>query len=326
MSTLTGHLSLYATQSLKAIDNWMNVTQGNIGGSLRTAYKEVELMYGGNLTHELRSVSQTRNGVQIAEQTLTTGNTRINWRQGEIINSTQDTHFAINGDGFFLVVDPKVANVSGFFTGRENGVYLTRQGDFHFSEVTNAAGAVVGGAGNQVLVNNEGMVVMADFSDGPNPGNSDNIYRFMTQVEFNQALPSKWRPSVVQPTYDVFNGTIAGDRTQPISILDYDELQYSKYGSGIFQSPTSNSIRTIVNGSNDNFDNRTKVSPSTITGETTASFNSTSRLIGNALEASNVKIERNITELASMGKIYNGFVQLIKVYNSNLDEVLGFIR
>ncbi|MFN8578974.1 MAG: hypothetical protein U0354_19270 [Candidatus Sericytochromatia bacterium] len=320
MGTLTGHLSLYATQSLKAIDNWMNVAQGNIGGSLRTGFKEVELMYGGNLTHELRSVSQTKNGIQIAEQSLTTGNTRVNWRQGEIIGSTQDTHFAINGDGFFLVVDPKVASVVGFFTGRENGVYLTRQGDFHFAEAKDSSGNVIGGAGNQVLVNNEGMVVMADFSDGPNPGNSDNIYRWMTQIEFNQNKPSNWRPSVVQPTYDAPNV-----RTQPVNILDYDELKYSKFGSTIFQAPTSTCIKTIVNGTNGNLDTRNIVSPNA-NGETIAAFTPTSRLIESALEASNVKVERNITELASMGKIYNGFVQLIKVYNSNLDEVLGFIR
>ena len=133
MTTLTGHLSLYATQSLKSIDNWMNVAQGNLGGSVVTAFKEVELTYGGNLTHEIRSVSQTRNGVQIAEQSLTTGNTRINWRQGEIISSTQETHFAINGEGFFLVADfPQRNDYNGTTSSNLDNLYLTRAGDFHW--------------------------------------------------------------------------------------------------------------------------------------------------------------------------------------------------
>jgi flagellar basal body rod protein FlgG len=317
MSTLTGHLSLYATQSLKAIDNWMNVTQGNIGGSLRTSYKEVELMYGGNLTHELRSVSQSRNGVQIAEQTLTTGNTRINWRQGEIINSTQDTHFAINGDGFFLVHKPTAATIAGFPNsisgvfglisggGNQNDLYLTRQGDFHWGKIQGDPNP-----DRLFLLTNEGYLVLADHGDG------NDVYGPMTLDDFNRtsamnATFFRLRPSIVQPTYDTTIGTAS-----PITnVVDYDELQYSKLGSSYFKAPTCINFKTLVEGSANLLDRKLATDSSSGT-----------LLIENALEASNVKVERNITELASMGKIYNGFVQLIKVYNSNLDEVLGFIR
>jgi flagellar hook protein FlgE len=308
MSTLTGHLSLYATQSLKAIDNWMNVTQGNIGGSLRTSYKEVELMYGGNLTHELRPVSQSRNGVQIAEQTLTTGNTRIDWSQGEIIKSTQDSHFAINGEGFFLVADfPQRNDYQGHVTNNIDNLYLTRSGDFHWSVVPNIRDQFNVVITEPVLVNNEGLVVMAE-NDHVGVTTSNNYLVPITQSSITDAN-GKNRPCIVLPDY---LGAGAGPGTRTV---DFDELEYSKYGSTIYKAPTAGSFKTIVIGSQGILDRR---NIGDVSGPTS--------LVENALEASNVKIERNITELASMGKIYNGFVQLIKVYNSNLDEVLGFIR
>ncbi|MBC7475615.1 MAG: hypothetical protein H7263_15115, partial [Candidatus Sericytochromatia bacterium] len=47
MSTLTGHISLFATQSLKSIDKWMAVVQGNLNGTVRIGFKEATLTYGG---------------------------------------------------------------------------------------------------------------------------------------------------------------------------------------------------------------------------------------------------------------------------------------
>jgi flagellar basal body rod protein FlgG len=426
MSTLTGHLSLYATQSLKAIDNWMNVTQSNIGGSLRNGFKEVELMYGGNLTHELKPVSQSRNGVQIAEQTLTTGNTRVKWEQGEIIKSVDSAHMAINGDGFFMVYDPD-----------DQKVFLTRDGEFR----DNGLGQCINSLG-QVLVDaamaiNLGLdaglntptfpytaptsFTPADLADKstawapittpagangatpfglPSAGDAGDFtiqaklsffakpsnivgpvnvsfrndnFGFMyvngnlvasnvwpaaaTTVDISPYLKeganiisvqSSNAPPAVNPGGFVVTGTITGGgynggnivldtnaasltnrwavkaysateqnpnydpfKVQPEDVLlvstnKKDELKYSKFGSTIWDSPFP-----IDNT------NYTAGLPNT---------NGLGIVLNNALEASNVKIERNITELASLGKIYNGFVQLIKVYNSNLDEVLGFIR
>lgn len=299
MSTLTGHLSLYATQSLKSIDNWMNVAQGNIGNSLRTASKEVELMYGGGLTHELRPTSSTKNGVQIGEQVLTTGNTRVNWSQGEIIKSTQDTHFAINGEGFFLVADyPLRTDYVGHSTNNLDNLYLTRDGSFHWAIIDSISPT------DPVLVTDQGHIVLGE---GNGATNSNNHVIRILQSEFYSAGLHK--PSVVLPDYSTMGGGV-GTET-----VDFDELQYSKFGSTVLKAPTARSFKTIVNGAAGIMDRRDFGDPPGPTN-----------LLQNALEASNIRVERNITELAAMGKIYNGFVQLIKVYNSNLDEVLGFIR
>ncbi len=326
MTTLTGHLSLYATQSLKSIDNWMNVVQGNIGGSLVTAYKQVEITYGGNTTTELKSPSTIKAGVMIGEQLLTTGNTRVDWRQGEIINSTQETHFAIQGEGFFLVqkldasaLPPNasssgiVVTYSGITPSSTHGpAYLTRAGDFHWGKLPDDPNNTDADPNNDrlLLLNNDGMAVLADHGDG------NHVFGPLSITDFNQIAANnptffRLRPSIVQPTYDTAI-SVTDDIT---ATVDYDELKYSKYGSTILEFPTAINIKTLVEGSANLLDRRLATSPATDT-----------LLVENALESSNVRTERNITELAVMGKIYNGFVQLIKVYNSNLDEVLGFIR
>ncbi|RYX88375.1 hypothetical protein EON78_07645 [bacterium] len=310
MTTLTGHLSLYATQSLKSIDNWMNVVQGNVGGSLVTGFKEVEITYGGNITHELRATTGIKNGVQIAEQSLTTANTRLNWKQGEVISSTQDTHFAIQGDGFFLLAQPPGWNNPSLTnkTAAGTDLLLTRAGDFHWGVVPNVPGIPAGQntSANPILLNKDGLIVLAEIAGAPD--GSDN---YCTPVSYNDFYGAdKIRPSVHQPSYDTPSSNPA------TTIVDYDELVYSRYGSTVLTAPTATSIKTIVNGSYGFLDSR---GAGDVNGSET-------RLIEKALEASNVKVERNITELAVMGKVYNGFVQLIKVYNSNLDEVLGFIR
>ncbi|MFN8576822.1 MAG: hypothetical protein U0354_08180 [Candidatus Sericytochromatia bacterium] len=426
MGTLTGHLSLYATQSLKAIDDWMNVTQSNIGGSLRTGFKQVELMYGGNLTHELRPVSQTKNGVQIAEQSLTTGNTRVNWRQGEIISSVNTSHMAINGDGFFMVYDPD-----------DQKVFLTRDGEFRddgSGQCINALGQVlVDGAMAINLGLDAGLntptfpytaptsFTAADLADkktvwapittpaganGATPyglpsAGSEGDFTIQAKLNFfvkksnivgavnvnfrndnfgflyvngNLVASNTWpiinpavdispylrdganvitvqssnAPPAINPGGFVLTGTITGGaynggnivldtnatnltnrwavkaysdtettptldaiRVQPEDVLlvdtnKKDELKYSKFGSTIWDSPFPIDTTNYTAG--------------------LSGTNGMGLVMNKALEASNVKVERNITELASLGKIYNGFVQLIKVYNSNLDEVLGFIR
>src|SRR5690606_539251 len=108
----------------------------------------------------------------IAEQTLTTGHVVLNWRDGEMVNSTEDYHFAISGQGFFLVTDPRViSGVSGFSPPSSSGAYFTRDGEFHFALVPELVAA---GVTEPVLATKEGLVVQGDHSDGVSNGNSDN--------------------------------------------------------------------------------------------------------------------------------------------------------
>lgn len=311
------NMSLTAVKSMQAIDDWMDTVNANLNGLAKTAFKESDISFGGNITYTLRTPRQDQAGEMIGEQALTVGSTRINWRQGTIVSSTQETHFAIQGDGFFAVADLRnntggnvgtvtkvnddlVFNAGGAAEGK---VYLTRNGEFRFALVPAVS------ATNPILVDNNGMAVLSDRT----PINGS--YGFIFKSSFD--LPSdptfatigKERPSVFQPDYDpALAGTL-------VSAIDYQQLKYSEFGSGYYVAPTANSIKPIINGSNDVLDTHQLNGPS-----------SGSMLLEKSLEASNTSTERNITHLSMLGKIYNGFVQLIKVYNSNTDEVLGFIR
>src|SRR5436190_21382917 len=114
---MAAHISLFATKSLKAIDDWMSTCQSNLTGSTRNAFKESILMYGGGLVNTLKDPTLRQNGKMFAEQALTTGNTRLNWDNGNIASSPNDTHFAIQGEGFFLVQETNGTAIPAGNTG-----------------------------------------------------------------------------------------------------------------------------------------------------------------------------------------------------------------
>ncbi len=313
------NVSYAATKSLNAIDDWLSTCQANLSGSVRVAFKESALTYKGSNTIITRAPTNFAAGEMIGEQTLVTGDTQVNWRQGELVATSEDTHFAIQGDGFFIVTDPATTNYGApplYFAGNTNvagsqKAYLTRDGEFHWQTVLDPGGANIGTAvtgvvDEQVLCTKEGLVVVGDYL-----GNSDDWHAVITKSLFYDPTRLE-KPSVVQPSYDgAFN------TGYPATLVDYNELQYSKYGSTIYDAPTANSYKTIVNGGANNFDRRDNVPPGPISG---------SIMREKYLESSNTDSARNLTEMSALGKMYNGFVQLIKAYNGTLDEILGFIR
>ncbi len=313
------NVSYAATKSLHAIDDWLATCQANVSGSVRVAFKESVLTYKGSNTIITRAPNNFAAGEMIGEQTLVTGDTQVNWKQGELVATSEDTHFGIQGDGFFIVTDPATTNYGVgplYFAGNttvagSQKAYLTRDGEFHWQTVLNSAGVNIGTlftgvVDEQVLCTKEGLVVVGDYG-----GNSDDWHAAITKTAFYDNINPE-KPSVVQPSYDgAFN------TGYPTTIVDYNELQYSKYGSTIYDAPSANSYKTIVNGGLGNFDRRDQFPPGQISGTT---------LREKYLESSNTDSARNLTEMAALGKMYNGFVQLIKAYNGTLDEILGFIR
>lgn len=301
MAQMTGHLSVFAVQSMRCIDNWMSTLQANLNGSTRNAFKSSDIYYGGGATSIFVNPSMTRNGNMVAEQALSTGHTVINWGQGSTVSSTQEQHFAINGEGFFAVVEPSnyvPSNYNGTGAGGAIKGYLIRDGEFHWATVPTLDA-------NPILVTKEGLVVLTDNGNGT----SNNSYELIKKSDFNDTT-LKVRPSIVIPTKD---GALSA--AAPTTLVSFDELKYSRFGSTVYNAPTSDCYSTIVNGSAGVIDSRSAGNPA---GDTI--------LQQGYLEASNTNINKNITELATLGKIYQGFVQVIKVYNSNLDEVLTFIK
>ncbi|MFN8671470.1 MAG: flagellar basal body rod C-terminal domain-containing protein [Candidatus Sericytochromatia bacterium] len=307
---LTGHLSIFAIQSMKSIDSWMSTIQANLNGATRNAFKSSDIYYGSGAVNVFRDPNMSVNGIQIGEQALSVGHTKINWKQGEIVSSTQDQHMAILGDGFFAAVEPTnyaTSTYNGTGTGSRKG-YLLRDGEFHWATVPGINNPFTG-VNEPILLTKEGLVVLMDLSDGVTNGSSDNTYAAVHKSLFDDPA-IKARPSIVIPSYDAAGGT-----TAPTTVVDFDEIKYSRFGSTIYEAPTATSYKTIANGTNDVLDRR--------------DVNDTFRgaiLQQKFLEASNTNVNRNITELATLGKVYQGFVQVIKVYNTNLDEVLSFVK
>lgn len=310
MAQMTGHLSVFAVQSMRCIDNWMSTLQANLNGSTRNAFKASDIYYSGGATSVFVNPSMTRNGNMVAEQSLSTGHTVINWGQGSTVSSTQEQHFAINGEGFFAAVEPANYVSNNFYNGTGSAGtkgYLIRDGEFHWATVPSVAAA--SGISEPILVTKEGLIVLMDYKDGAAiTGNSNNLMINIPKSWFEDPI-EKARPSVVVPAKD------ASNNGAPVTLVSFDEIKYSRFGSTVYEAPTANSYKTIVNGSAGVIDSRSIGDPA---GNTI--------LQQGYLEASNTNVNKNITELATLGKIYQGFVQVIKVYNSNLDEVLTFVK
>lgn len=304
-------------RSLKSADQWSDTINGNILGATRTAYKSTEVMFGGGLSKVERPYTNNQAGIQVAEQQVNIGYTRLNWKQGDVVKTDIETNFAIQGRGFFLVADPKTTNWGSspiYFNGTGVGAnkgYLTKDGDYHWAIVTNAAGVnvgvaagITGNASDPVLVNNEGLVVLADYVGS----SSDN---WMAPVAYSQYISaSAVRPSIVEPTRD---GTGGGAVSQ---LDDYESLRFSKYGSTIFEAPTSTMFKTIVNGSNGVLDRR----------NSTDVMESQARLIEKALESSNVDLEGEVGELSASKSFYEALTKNFLVYLDNTDSALRLFR
>ena len=313
-------------RSLKSADEWSESINSNIIGSTRNAYKSSEVMFGGGLTTTLRPYVNNKAGIQVGETQTNIGYTRINWQQGNILQTNLDTDFAIKGRGFFVVAEPKTTTwgganfyLNGTGTGGAQKAYLTKDGNFHWAVVFNSAGVNVAVAAGRtvnpneaILVNNEGLVVLGDFG-----GTSDNWMAPITKTEFDTTtgVLTRTRPSIVEPTLDSPTN-LATRAGQPLALVEYQDLRFSKYGSTIYEAPTSTMYKTIVNGSNNVLDKR---DPADV-------MDRQSRLIEQALEGANVNLEQEIVTLNSSKSFYEALTKNFAVYLDNIDSSLRLFR
>ena len=115
-------LSWAAIYSLKSAQDWISTLNSNMAGSTRTAYKNSKVIFGGAGSSVARSPSGAVQGLQYPETRLISKDTNIDFGQGAIVASSEDTHFAVQGNGFFMVTD------------KAGKYYYTRDGEFHLNE------------------------------------------------------------------------------------------------------------------------------------------------------------------------------------------------
>lgn len=130
-------LDKVGVNSLLAVNSWIGVINANMQSSGRTGYKPTRITMADGLG--LNRVSDVR----LPPSTLTVQATRTEWGQGAVVNSEASTHFALNGDGFFVLHDSN----SGKY-------YLSRDGEFHWGNegyLVNSAGLKVVSAGQDYI-------------------------------------------------------------------------------------------------------------------------------------------------------------------------------
>lgn len=116
--------------SLQAVNSWIGVINANLNAANRTGYKTVKTKFRGGVSYVERRPYGPLLGIQLPETTLQVDHTSIDFSQGSIIGSTEPTHLAIQGRGFFTL--------STTLDGTSNGTgqfYYSRDGEFHVMNV-----------------------------------------------------------------------------------------------------------------------------------------------------------------------------------------------
>ncbi len=188
--------------SLESVNRWIAVINSNLNATSRTGYKATKVKFRGGVTDSVRRPYGPLLGIQIPETTLQIDETSIDFSQGSVVASTEPTHLAIQGDGFFvLATNIDAANgsaVGGSF------FYYSRDGEFH---VVNDAN------GNLRLVHSTGLYLVTRAGGG---------------VEFD-AANDLVRLDATGFTGAVFNEQHLNGFNAP------NFLRFSRFGSTVFE-------------------------------------------------------------------------------------------
>ena len=141
----SGDFGFNGLHSLNAVNNWIAVINSNLNATSRTAYKATKVKFRGGVTDTIRRPFGPQLGIQLPETTLQIDETSIDFSQGSIVASTEPTHLAIQGDGWFALStgDAAAGNVV---------TYYSRDGEFH----------VVNNNGELRLVHSTGLYLVTN--------------------------------------------------------------------------------------------------------------------------------------------------------------------
>lgn len=117
--------------SLNAVNNWIAVINSNLNAASRTGYKATKVKFRGGVTDQIRRPYGPLLGIQIPETTLQVDETSIDFSQGSVVSSTEPTHLAIQGEGFFVLAPDIDATGAAYSPSTTTGFYYTRDGEFH---------------------------------------------------------------------------------------------------------------------------------------------------------------------------------------------------
>lgn len=203
----SGDFGFDGLYSLNAVNQWIAVINSNLNVTSRTGYKASKVKFAGGVTSEIRRPFGPQLGIQIPETTLRIDETSIDFSQGSIVSSTEPTHLAIQGQGFF-VLTPTIAAGTGA-AAVANAFYYTRDGEFH----------VVNDNGELRLVHSTGMYLVTATGGGIEFDPQNDLVRL---DDGNNTFAGPF-------TGTVFNETMLQGFAAP------NFLRFSRFGSTVFE-------------------------------------------------------------------------------------------
>jgi flagellar hook protein FlgE len=293
-------------QSLKAVDAWIDVINSNINGGVRTAFKASRLKFAGSNTNVDRPGNSTNLPLQFPEPSLVTQNTIIDFTQGAVTASTENSHVAIQGTGWFTVIDPGsvTASTNTITMSGTSKCFLTRDGEFR----TNQFGLLVNSNGYYVVASDT-QTAAGQFTTG----NFKLIYNNMD----NTTVATQAYGRLTDFISNTSVWLSAADNTTAMSTalrsgvkvsLGQQSLQYTQFGSTVFNMGFTSTGAVSTN---------IKVEAMTT---------SDASVLNKSLEASNASMTQSVPELSLAQKLFSALTKVLQTKQTNIDGVINLIR
>jgi flagellar hook protein FlgE len=297
-------------QSLKAVDAWIDVINSNINGGVRTAFKASRLKFAGSNTNVDRAGTTTSLPLQFPEPSLVTQNTIIDFTQGAVTASTENSHLAIQGTGWFLVTNTVLNSTGQFSLSSSTRMFLTRDGEFR----TNQAGLLVNSNGYYLVTAGisttntviDFSLVRAVYNNVDNP-TMTGLSLMTTAVKLSDFMTNSYTSAMKAADGTTALGMSTGNSTIKVT-LGQQSLQYTQYGSTVF------SFGFLSGGGMD---------PNIKAQQATTSDAS---ILGKSLEASNASMTQSVPELSLAQKLFSALTKVLQTKQTNIDGVINLIR
>jgi flagellar hook protein FlgE len=322
-------------QSLKAVDNWIDVINANINGGVRTGFKSSRLKFGGSNVDIQRAGTATATPLQLPEAGLMTANTVIDFSQGAITASTETTHLAIQGEGFFLVGHASMFdfnNVAGNIdfgcvrdpdtAGVTPKMLLTRDGEFR----TDKYGFLVNNFGYYLVVAdiNAGTNNF-DYDGGSNYGDAGTQMRLVyndidnpngpvdtTGGQYPHGTQIYYLSDFLTQIVDPILGGGGGSALVKIT-NGKQNLKFSQFGSTYYDF----GFQMTAGNANNQIDPNIRMIQATTADAT---------ILNKSLEASNASMTQSVPELSLAQKLFSALTKVLQTTMTNTDAVLNLIR
>lgn len=241
------NLAMNTIGSLSSVNQWIGLINSNLVGTRKTGYKETRISLDVGEPELLGATPGTTNlPMSIPATTLRVQKTEIlDYQQGAINQTGNNTDFALQGQGYFVVEDK-----------RDGTKYITRDGTFHFDN----DGYLVTAEGLNVLTTGQDyfrIPITEHFTvdnDGKNVGIPGTDSQNKLVITGPDALGDVFNP-VATPTdpwaRSYSTSQYGTKKLMVVQIPDSYKLHYSKYGSTKFDLGEHVPIRIDNNFSED---------------------------------------------------------------------------